>query len=256
MVFTGVRRGLVIVVIMLMPHGAWSADARNGAPDIDWSNLVDEAVQNFDDPYRALEPDQLLGVVTVARLRQKAEAGESIDESELARQTRALVDAGIDVDYLIEQRWIVAEKREQAATRGNGSLDGAVVSLSGFIIPAPPDADGVSTAYLVPERGMCSHMPPPPPNQMVRVRWHDVWRPRFIYEPVRLTGRLVIDPNERSIVVVDGSVPMRATYTMEAVDIENLSLFQPASSIQGVSHGDSKNTKAVSPDELAVNIDG
>ena len=231
-VSTGIRRNLAVLVILLVPHAVWSSDNQGATTDIDWSNLIDESLQDFDDPYADLNKDQLISLVTVGRLREKVEDGESIDESELERQTQSLVDAGIDVDHLIEQRWIVAEKRERAATWGNESLDGTVVSMSGFIIPAPPDRDGFSTAYLVPERGMCSHMPPPPPNQMVRVRWKKEWHPRFIYEPVRLTGRLVIIPNERSVVVVDGLVPMRATYTMDAVEIEPMSLFQPASSTQ------------------------
>ena len=243
MVCRGIRR-LAIVVLLTAPHGAWSVDTKSDdAPDIDWPNLVDEAFQGFDDPYQALNEEQLFSVIKVARLREKAAVGEPIDESELAKQTRALIDAGIDVDNLIEQRWVVAEKREQAATRGNESLNDAVVSLSGFIIPAPRDSEGYSTAYLVPERGMCSHMPPPPPNQMVRVRWQDNWRPRFIYEPVRMTGRLAIEPNERSIVVVDGQVPMRATYTMDAVEIENMSMFQPTRSVRSQPHGDVRNSE-------------
>ena len=243
MICTRVRRCLAIVVFMIAFHSAWSVEAANESHSIDWSNLIDEALQNFDDPYRDLEQDQLISLVTVAGLREKAAGGKSIDQVELAMKTKTLIDAGIDVDYLIEQRWIVAENRKQAATQGNESLDGTVVSLSGFIIPAPPDSDGFSTAYLVPERGMCSHMPPPPPNQMVRVRWQDEWRPRFIYEPVRLMGKLVIDPNEQSIVVVDGFVSMRATYTMEVVEIEPMSLFQPTSSVQRQLSGAAKNTK-------------
>jgi hypothetical protein len=254
MICTRVRRCLATIVLLLAPHSAWSVDIKNDFQDIDWSNLVDEAFQNFDDPYRDLERDQLISLVTVATLREKAEGGESIDEAELAMQTKTLVDAGIDVDNLIEQRWIVAESRKQAATRGNESLDGTVVNLSGFIIPAPPDSDGASTAYLVPERGMCSHMPPPSPNQMVRVRWQDEWRPRFIYEPVRLTGRLVIDPNERSIVVVDGLVSMQATYTMDVVEIEPMSLFQPTSSVQRQLSGASKHKKVAPLSELGVDL--
>lgn len=254
MICTQVRRCLAIILLLLAPHSAWSVETANESHSIDWSNLVDEELQRFDDPYRDLERDQLISLVRVAGLRERAEGGESIDEAELAMETRTLADAGIDVDYLIEQRWTVAESRKQAATQGNESLDGRVVSLSGFIIPAPPDSDGTPTAYLVPERGMCSHMPPPPPNQMVQVQWQDEWRPRFIYEPVRMTGRLVIDPNERSIVVVDGFVSMRATYTMDVVEIETMSVFQPTSSAQRQLRIASKNTKVAPLSELGVDL--
>jgi hypothetical protein len=166
-------------------------------------------VQNYDDPYRELAPEQLISLVTVARLRDKAAKGEPFDEQQLSRETASLVAARIDVDDLIAQRWIVAERRERAATAGNKDVDGRRVALSGFVIPAAADDDGKSTAYLVPERGMCSHMPPPPPNQLVR-----------LYEPVRVSGLLSIEPSKRAVRVVDGLVPMNATFTMDVSDVE------------------------------------
>lgn len=191
-------------------------------PDLDWSQLIDESAQDYDDPYRELTPEQLTGVVTVARLREVAERGEFIDEELLSRETAALAAAGIDVDGLISQRWTVAERREHAATSGNDAVDGREGWLSGFVIPAPSDGDGRPTAYLVPERGMCSHMPPPPPNQLVLLRVPDDWRPQALYEPVRVSGRLSIEPTTRTVPVVDGMVRMRATFTMDVSDIEAL----------------------------------
>jgi hypothetical protein len=195
-------------------------------PALDWSQLIDESAQDYDDPYRELTPEQLTGVVTVARLREVAERGEFIDEELLSRETAALAAAGIDVDGLISQRWTVAERREQAATSGNDAVDGREGWLSGFVIPAPPDDDGRSTAYLVPERGMCSHMPPPPPNQLVLLRVPDDWRPQALYEPVRVSGRLSIEPTTRTVPVVDGMVRMRATFSMDVSDIEALGVAQ------------------------------
>jgi hypothetical protein len=169
------------------------------APQLEWSRLVDQSVQNYDDPYRELAPEQLVSLVTVARLRDKAAKGEPFDEQQLSRETASLVAARIDVDDLIAQRWIVAERRERAATAGNKDVDGRRVALSGFVIPAAADDDGKSTAYLVPERGMCSHMPPPPPNQLVRLRLPDNWRPQVIYEPVRVSGLLSSLVNGRCV---------------------------------------------------------
>jgi hypothetical protein len=98
--------------------------------------------------------------------------------------------------------------------------------LSGFVIPAPAVSDGMATAYLVPERGMCSHTPPPPPNQMVRLRLPDDWQPREIYEPARFSGRLEIAPSSRTVRVVDGMVSMRTTFTMDVSRIETLASSQ------------------------------
>jgi hypothetical protein len=63
-------------------------------------------------------------------------------------------------------------------------------------------------------------MPPPPPNQLVRLRLPDNWRPQVIYEPVRVSGLLSIEPSKRAVRVVDGLVPMHATFTMDVSDVE------------------------------------
>ncbi len=65
-------------------------------------------------------------------------------------------------------------------------------------------------------------MPPPPPNQMIRVRLSDDWSPSYFHEPVRLTGTLTIDPSVQSMMVVDGLVPMNATFQLETVSVETL----------------------------------
>jgi hypothetical protein len=196
--------------------------AAGETPDLDWSQLIDQSAQDYDDPYRELSPEQLISLVTVGRLRQQVEKGEAIDEERLSREAASLAADGIDVDGLIAQRWIVAERRERAATSGNKAVDGREVVLSGFVIPAPVDDDGTATAYLVAERGMCSHMPPPSPNQMVRLRLPDNWRPRAIYEPVRVSGLLSIEPTARTVRVVDGPVPSRATFTLDVSSVETL----------------------------------
>jgi hypothetical protein len=211
------------------------------APDLDWSQLVDQSVQDYDDPYRELTHEQLISLVTVARLREKAAKGEPIDEEHLSREMASLAVARIDVDELIAQRWVVAERRERAATSGNKAVDGREVVLSGFVIPAPPDADGSATAYLVAERGMCSHMPPPPPNQMIRLRLPDNWRPRPLYEPVRVSGLLSIEPTTRTVPVVDGLVPMHATFTMNVSSVETPGSLQGADVSQNMASDPSRS---------------
>jgi hypothetical protein len=150
-------------------------------------------------------------------------------EAKLRRLETGLGEAGIDVDWILSQRWVVAERRERAATAGNTALDGAKLTLAGYAIPAPPAEDGTPVAYLVPERGMCSHMPPPSPNQMVRVRLNGDWTPQYTHEPVQLTGTLSIAPSSHRIRVVDGKMAMRATYRMDAVSAKTLGFASPAS---------------------------
>ncbi len=195
---------------------------------LDWSDLPDPSVQVFDDPYRDLSPEQFDDVLFAVRLRSRLhqDAGspeERLNWQELLFETEdALAADGIDIDWLLEQRHAVARNRDRAGAAGNPEFDGQTVTLAGFAIPAPPDADGNAIAYLVPKRGMCSHMPPPPPNQMIRVRLNGDWAPSYVHEPVRLTGRLTIDPSEQNMMVVDGFLPMRATFRLDADSVETL----------------------------------
>jgi hypothetical protein len=216
---------------------AASPASAGATPGLHWSQLIDQSAQDYDDPYRELSQEQLTSLVTVARLREKVEKGESIDEARLLRETTSLAADGLDVDGLIAQRWIVAERRERAATSGNKAVDGREVVLSGFVIPAPADDDGRATAYLVAERGMCSHMPPPSPNQMIRLRLPGNWQPQAIYQPARVSGLLSIEPSERLVRVVDGMVPMHATFSMDVSDIESSGLPQIGEASQPLAAG-------------------
>lgn len=193
---------------------------------ISWDDLIDQEAQDYEDPYLALEYDQLFDVRTVAMERQRLESSDLTEaarvasEAELMEAESRLTEAGIDADWLISQRWIVADRREKAAVAVNPEIDGKTVSLGGFAIPAPPDPDGSTVVYLVPERGMCSHMPPPNPNQMIRARLSDKWFPSMMHEPVRLTGILRAQETQHVFRVVDGDVPMRASLLMEVSEIE------------------------------------
>ncbi|WP_164658525.1 DUF3299 domain-containing protein [Tropicibacter sp. Alg240-R139] len=213
---------LCLCVLIL---GAVTANAERRI--LDWPDLIDETAQHYEDPYRDLSAKQLNALVNVARLQSQLEGAPKADEREALAQSlsdvkAAFADDGIDADWLIAQRWVVAERRKNAAWAGNPDVDGQTVTLGGYAIPAPADKDGVPTVYLVPERGMCSHMPPPSPNQMVRVRLSGDWRPQTMYEPVRLTGSMSVVATERDVVVVDGPVRMQAAFTMEATAVESL----------------------------------
>ncbi|QDG78323.1 DUF3299 domain-containing protein [Labrenzia sp. PHM005] len=214
--------------LLIAAAGLWLATGLTWATEVSWEDLPDASVQEYDDPYRDLTYDQIDSLRTIAQLRERLNgpASPGLANGDLTNQlTKALQEwktAGIDPDWLIDQRWVVAERRKQAATAGNPALDGTEATLSGFVIPAPPDADGQFTAYLVPERGMCSHMPPPPPNQLLRLVFDEAWYPRFIYEPIKVSGLLGIAPTQRSIRVVDGPVVMASTFSLEVASLDSL----------------------------------
>ncbi len=44
------------------------------------------------------------------------------------------------------------------------------MTIAGFAIPGPPAEDGTKIAYRVALPGLCSHVPLPDPNRMLRLR--------------------------------------------------------------------------------------
>lgn len=193
-----------------------------------WEDLVDKRAQLYEDPYLDLEYEQIDDLRTVAMETARIESGElsgeklSASEEVLEQAGARLAEAGIDADWLIGQRWVVADRRKKAATAVNPEIDGETVSLGGFAIPAPPAEDGTQVVYLVPERGMCAHVPPPNPNQMIRARVSDDWSPSMMHEPVRLTGQLSAKETLHTFRIVDGDVPMQSSLVMEVAHVETI----------------------------------
>lgn len=192
----------------------------------EWVDLVDEAAQVYEDPYRDISPDQLDTLVSLVRLQEQLQGG-SLDEAvrprveaRIAQKQAELADAGVDIEWLVEQRWVVAEKRRQAALAVNPDFDGSDVRIGGFLIPAPPTEDGQPTAYLVPQRGMCAHVPPPPPNQLLQLVLSDASAVERIYEPVIVHGTLLAKETQREVFVVDGPVAMWSAWTVEGATLD------------------------------------
>lgn len=214
----------LIVIVVLAALGS----AAHSFETVEWSDLVDPSAQEFDDPYRDLSLSEIEALRTIALARQSLASGDLSEgqqtelEEKIQQANQQLLENDIDADWLIDQRWVVADLREKAATAGNPAVDGQVITLGGFAIPAPPDADGTPVAYLVPERGMCSHMPPPNANQMIRVRLTDAWQPSIAHEPVRLTGKISVAPTKEVFRIVDGPVKMSATFQMEVEQAETV----------------------------------
>nr|WP_100753399.1 DUF3299 domain-containing protein [Vibrio salilacus] len=50
-------------------------------------------------------------------------------------------------------------------------LNGSKIKIPGFVIPLEGDENNVTEFLLVPYFGACIHVPPPPPNQIIYVRF-------------------------------------------------------------------------------------
>jgi hypothetical protein len=194
--------------------------------EIGFSDLVDPLAIVFDDPYRDMGPHLLNELKILLQLDQK------LSQNDLAEDERARLKAlrsaakdtleinGQDIDALLAQRWDVARKRKTALMATNPALDKVEVTLSGYLIPAPQAADGTYFGYLVPQVGMCSHLPPPPPNQLVRVRLLDDPKGQSLYVPVQVSGLLRSEESDATIYILDGEARMFSGWTLYANTVD------------------------------------
>ncbi len=211
----------VFVAAMLV---ATQASAKPEA--IEFSDLVDPLAVVFDDPYRDMGSHLLNELKLLVELDQKL-LQKDLAEDERARLTARRSAAkdmleinGQDVDALLAQRWDVAKKRQTARMATNPVLNGAEVTLSGYLIPAPQATDGTYFGYLVSQVGMCSHLPPPPPNKLVRVRLLDDQKSQSLYVPVRVTGTLRVEASDATIFILDGEARMLSAWTLDASTVD------------------------------------
>ena len=108
---------------------------------------------------------------------------------------------------------------EKAGLATVSELNGVNIRLTGFMVPLDVDfgeAETVTEFVLVPSAGMCMHVPPPPPNQMLMVRFKKPVRIRHMYQPIGINGVVKIDePNDEafgSIYNVTGEIVEDVTY--------------------------------------------
>lgn len=74
------------------------------------------------------------------------------------------------------------------------AMNGKEVRLGGYPVPLETDAKGRSTLFfLVPYPGACIHVPPPPPNQLVLVRFPKGLKIEDIYTPLWVVGKLKVE---------------------------------------------------------------
>ena len=89
------------------------------------------------------------------------------------------------------------KKIDLAGLKINKNLVGKKIKLYGFMVPLEMDFNEtlmVNQFVLVPSGGMCIHVPPPPPNQMVFVKLEKPVKARYMYNPISVEGVLINTP--------------------------------------------------------------
>ena len=83
----------------------------------------------------------------------------------------------------------------------NMNLNNKKIKIAGYIAPIAFDGDNVTEFLLVPYRGACIHVPPPPANQIIYVKSASGLKAEEIWYPVWITG--VLHANSVSTIVAD-----------------------------------------------------
>lgn len=82
-------------------------------------------------------------------------------------------------------------------------LDDTDVTLEGYLVPLDFDAEETSEFVLVPYFGACIHVPPPPANQIVFVKFREgLPMAEFeekMYSPFKVKGRLKASPTKTEL---------------------------------------------------------
>jgi len=78
-----------------------------------------------------------------------------------------------------------------------GNVEGRI---PGFVVPLKTTKDmRILEFFLVPYYGACIHVPPPPPNQIIHVKYKQGFTLEALYDPVWIEGTLVIDRTETDV---------------------------------------------------------
>ena len=175
---------------------------------VDWTMLADPEAKHFEDPYRELSSDQFRALMALAQLKadlanaSKKEVRAELNER-ISALSRGLEAQGLDPDWILAQRETVAERRRHAALATNAELEGEDVELSGYLLVASEVDGGARVAYLLPDRGVCMHLPPAAPNQLVRLAIEHLPEPLAPCIGASVRGRLATRETRTKVPVFD-----------------------------------------------------
>lgn len=92
-------------------------------------------------------------------------------------------------------------------------LDGKQIRIPGFVIPLEGDDEVVTELLLVPYFGACIHVPPPPPNQILYVKFDKGVPLQGLWDVVYIVGKLNVEMVESDL--------GQAGYLIDGVGVED-----------------------------------
>ena len=86
------------------------------------------------------------------------------------------------------------------STKVRAEFNNKYIRIAGFIVPIEYDDKSVITEFfLVPYFGACIHVPPPPPNQLIFVKYPKGLQLDNLYTPFWVEGTIALETQENSL---------------------------------------------------------
>jgi hypothetical protein len=162
-----------ITLLVLMLTSPMAISATTEYQEIEWTDLIPK-----DDLDLLLNPPaQLLEIEDGSAQDSITAASNSKQDEEVERYLNALSSSRIVEKY----------KKK-------------LIKIPGFVVPlSSEDQRKITEFFIVPYFGACLHMPPPPPNQIIYVKYKQGIELKSLYEPFWFTGILMIETVENSM---------------------------------------------------------
>lgn len=97
------------------------------------------------------------------------------------------------------------------------------ISIKGFMMPLDYEAREVVEFLFMPYLPACSHVPPPPANQLVLVKMQKGTKIKPSFYPIELTGKIVVEAN----------ADLESSFKMEGIKIKELKEFTAPPAAKG-----------------------
>lgn len=203
---------MAIALLFILTWGYGSAVAAKTYEPVQWVELIPKS-----DLDALLNPPQ--SIMNIAE-------GSSLDvipseTDPLADSIEQAINDSINgsVERIIapeEQAYYDALK----STKINAELNQKNIRIPGFIVPVEyNDQQVITEFFLVPYFGACIHVPPPPPNQIIYVKYPKGLSLDVLYDPYWIEGQLLTE-------IVENDLALSA-YTMNAAGVKTYDKYKP-----------------------------
>ena len=110
-----------------------------------------------------------------------ADIEDGSPEDQISSQMSSSIAAAMDDRY----------QQALVSTKIRPEMNGQAIRIPGFIVPLEFSDDQLITEFfVVPFFGACIHVPPPPPNQIIHVKYPKGFKLEALYNPFWLSGVL------------------------------------------------------------------